>query len=149
MIISIKPSERHKTRKKSLNVLYFGVFSPQERRAFITLLEYLLVAYCRWGEQRWGSGCRGTGPLDRRTKGPAVLKHGERAHTKGLEEFFIGRLRETEPGTLVPVWPEVPCFSEPLEYNPVWSIITPRKQREAHLPKWEDGCPLANCSTTW
>lgn len=51
-------------------LLYLGTFTLTERLAFIAFLEYLLVAYCRWSEQSWGSGRWGTGPPDRRTKGP-------------------------------------------------------------------------------
>lgn len=93
-----KPWEVHKTTKPPHFALYFGAFRPTERNAFITFLEYLLVVYCRWREQSWGSGGRGTGPPNSRTKGPEELRHGESMQTKGLEELFIGWLKEAALG---------------------------------------------------
>lgn len=53
-------------KSKTSSLLYSGTFTLT--KALIAFLEYLLVAYCRWSEQRWGSGHRGTGPQDRKTK---------------------------------------------------------------------------------
>lgn len=132
-------------------LLYLATFTRTERLAFISFLEYLLVAYCRWTEQSWGSGRWGTRPPDRRTKGPAELWLSERAWDKRLRRRalygpVLGKSRQSRglcPRT------KPPGLGEPPEHNHVWSIITPSKQWTPRLPQRKDGCPLADCPKTW
>lgn len=59
--LSTKTPEQHEI-KYLLVSLYLSTFTVTERLAFIAFLEYLLVAYCRWGEQHGGRGCEGPIP---------------------------------------------------------------------------------------
>lgn len=78
--------------------LYWDTFTVTERLAFIAFLEYLLVAYCRWSEQSWGSGHGGTGPLDRRTKALAELRLSEKGPDKSLRRRALYGLAEGRGG---------------------------------------------------